>query len=172
MSVENSRPRMIIWRMRIARWVPTSKITPSEYVIFHCFSTATCNNGCMNVIQYYFIRSLYLLWGIVWVCWRYLMWYNYNTLSFLIGCFAILGKSSITFVMSVCPSAHMEYLGSHRVDFHELSHMSIFRIFFREYWNLIKIAQEQLVLYVKTKILIRLYLAQFFFEWEMFQQIL
>ena len=128
MSVENSRPRMIIWRMRIARWVPTSKITPSGYVIFHCFSTAACNNGCMNVIQYYVICSLYLLWDILWVCWRYLMWYNYNTLSFLIGCFAILGKSSITFVMSVCPSAHMEYLGSHRVDFHELSHMSIFRI--------------------------------------------
>ena len=39
--VENIRPRMIIWRMRIACWVPKAKITPSECVILYCFSTAT-----------------------------------------------------------------------------------------------------------------------------------
>jgi len=57
-----------------------------------------CNGGCMNVIWCYVIRSLCLLFGIVWVCWWDLMWCNYSTLAFLIDFFGILGKATISAV--------------------------------------------------------------------------
>ena len=41
------------------------------------------------------------------------------TMQFL-GTFAKLGKATISFVMSVCPSVRMEQLGSHWTDFHEI----------------------------------------------------
>jgi hypothetical protein len=41
--------------------------------------------------------------------------------------FATLRKSTISFVMSACPSVHMEKLGSHWMDFHEILYLSIFR---------------------------------------------
>jgi len=39
-TVTSDRPQMIIWRMRIACWIPKSANTHSEYAIL-CFSTAT-----------------------------------------------------------------------------------------------------------------------------------
>jgi len=41
--------------------------------------------------------------------------------------FAKLRKATISFFMSVRPSARMEELGSHRMDFHEVSYLNIFR---------------------------------------------
>ena len=35
--VEGDRPQMIIWRMRIARWIPKATNTPLECVIFIAF---------------------------------------------------------------------------------------------------------------------------------------
>jgi len=51
---------------------------------------------------------------------------NIRSLLFL-GMFAKLRKATISFVMSVRPSVHMEQLGSRRTDFHEIWHLSIFR---------------------------------------------
>ena len=36
--VETDRPKMTIWRMRIACWIPNSKNTHSQYVILTAFS--------------------------------------------------------------------------------------------------------------------------------------
>jgi len=43
------------------------------------------------------------------------------------GTFAKLRKATISF--PVCPSVHMEQLGSHWTDFHEIWYLSIFRKF-------------------------------------------
>jgi len=40
-TAEPNRPQMTIRRMRIACWIPRAKNTHPEYVIAHCFSTAT-----------------------------------------------------------------------------------------------------------------------------------
>jgi hypothetical protein len=37
-----------------------------------------------------------------------------------LGALAKLQKTTISFVMPVCPSARMEQLGSRRTDFHEI----------------------------------------------------
>ena len=54
------------------------------------------------------------------------VWSHCNNYWFL-GAFAKLRKATITFVMSVCPSVRMEYLGSHWTDFHWIWYLSIFR---------------------------------------------
>jgi hypothetical protein len=41
--------------------------------------------------------------------------------------FVQLGKATISFVMSVCPSVGMELLGSHWMNFHEILDLSVFR---------------------------------------------
>jgi len=58
--------------------------------------------------------------------------------SFL-SVFAKLQQVTISFVMSVCPSVHMEQLGSHYTDFREISDLSIFSIFCQESYSFIKI---------------------------------
>ena len=73
--------------------------------------------------------------------------------SFL-GTFAKLRKATIFIVMSaclsVCPSVHMEQLGSHWTDFHEIWYLSIFQNCFEKNSRFIKIWQERRVLYMKT----------------------
>jgi len=54
--------------------------------------------------------------------------------------------------LSVCPSVRVEQLRSHWTDFHEILYLSIFRKSRRENSSLIKIGQEQLLLYTKTNI--------------------
>jgi len=44
----------------------------------------------------------------------------------LLGAFAKLRKATISFVLSVCPSVHMEQLGSYWADFHEISMFEYF----------------------------------------------
>jgi len=44
----------------------------------------------------------------------------------LLGVFAKLQKETINFIMSICPSVHMEQLSSHWKDFHEIW-LNIFR---------------------------------------------
>jgi hypothetical protein len=50
-------------------------------------------------------------------------------------------KSTISFVMSVRPSVHME-LGSHRTDFYEIWHFRIFKKICRENSNSVYIWQQ------------------------------
>ena len=45
----------------------------------------------------------------------------------LLGAFAVLRKATISFVMSIRPSVHMEQLGSYWTDFKEIWYLSIFR---------------------------------------------
>jgi len=45
--LEQTRPHMTIWRMRIACWIPKATNTHSEYSLL-----SLCNNGCMNAPQY------------------------------------------------------------------------------------------------------------------------
>jgi len=42
-------------------------------------------------------------------------------------------KATISFVMSVCPPARMEQLGSHWPDFHEVLYLSIFENLFKNF---------------------------------------
>ena len=41
--------------------------------------------------------------------------------------FAKLQKVTISFIMSVCPPVHVEHLGSHWIDFHEIWYLNIFK---------------------------------------------
>ena len=45
----------------------------------------------------------------------------------LLGVFAKLRKPTISFVMSVCPSAHTEQFGSQLMDFHEILCLNVFQ---------------------------------------------
>ena len=83
-------------------------------------------------------------------------------MPFLVCCvsfwsaFPKLRKATVSFVpsvrLSVCPSVRVEQLRSHWTDFHEILYLSIFRKSRRENSSLIKIGQEQLLLYTKTNI--------------------
>jgi len=83
--------------------------------------------------------------------------------------FAKLQKVTISCVMSVYPSVHVEHFSLHGMDFHEICYLSIFfqkplrKLKF--HWNQTRI----MVLYMKTDIHFWSYLAQFFLEWEMLQ---
>jgi hypothetical protein len=48
-------------------------------------------------------------------------------LSLFLGTFPKLRKADISFVMAGRPSVHMERLGFHWTDFHEIGYLSIFR---------------------------------------------
>ena len=56
--VEQGRPQMAIWCMRIACWIPAPTNTCSEYGILINFN---CNNGCTNTPESYVIRTLPVL---------------------------------------------------------------------------------------------------------------
>jgi len=43
-----------------------------------------------------------------------------------LGAFAQMQKAVMGFIMSVCPSVHMEQLGSHRTDFQEILYFIFF----------------------------------------------
>jgi hypothetical protein len=60
----------------------------------------------------------------------------------LLGAFAKLRKATISFVMSVRPSARMEQLGSHWIDFHEIWYLSNTRNSVEKYSRLTAIGQE------------------------------
>jgi hypothetical protein len=53
----------------------------------------------------------------------------------LLGAFAKFRKATISFIMSVRPSAHMEQLGSHWTDFHEILYLRNFRISVEKIFN-------------------------------------
>jgi hypothetical protein len=52
---------------------------------------------------------------------------THNFVHIFLGAFGKLRKVTISFNMSVSPSAHMEQLGSHRKDFNEIWYLSIIR---------------------------------------------
>jgi len=54
-TVEQDRPQMTIWRMRIEPCLPRATNIHSEYVILIAFYG---NNVCTNAIQCYVIRTL------------------------------------------------------------------------------------------------------------------
>jgi len=53
--VQQDRPQMTIWRMRIACSMTESADTHSEYVTLIVFY---CKYGCKNAPQYYVIRTI------------------------------------------------------------------------------------------------------------------
>ena len=85
-----------------------------------------------------------------------------------LSAFEKLRKRLFSFIMSVCPSVRMEQLGSHWKKFREIW-CEYFSKICRENSNFIKIWQEKRTLYLKTNTHLWSYLAQFFFEWEIFQ---
>jgi len=56
--VERDRPKVTIWRMRIACWIPKATNTHLERVILMLFHG---NNGCRNAPEGYVIRILPVL---------------------------------------------------------------------------------------------------------------
>jgi hypothetical protein len=80
----------------------------------------------------------------------------YQNFTFeILGAFTKLRKVNISFLisLSVCLSIHMEHLGSHLTDFHEIWHVSIFLKSFEKKSGFIKIWPEYQVLYMKTYVL-------------------
>jgi len=86
----------------------------------------------------------------------------------LLGSFAELRKATISFAMFVRPSVHMEQLGSHWTDFHDLSCWSIFRRSVEKFQTSLKSDKNNGHFYMKSYARFS-YLALFFLEWEMFQ---
>ena len=54
-TVEPDRPQMTIWRMHIARWIPKSTNTYSEYVIFNAFLLQHCLHQRASTLRYKYI---------------------------------------------------------------------------------------------------------------------
>jgi hypothetical protein len=88
-----------------------------------------------------------------------------------LGAFAKLRKATISVAMSVRLSVRME-LDFHWMDFDETWCLSFFFFFgkiFREKSSIVTILRVQWVFYVKAFRHLWKYLAEFFWEWEMFQ---
>ena len=51
-------------------------------------------------------------------CVEGVMYCNKMIRHYFLGMFTKLQKETIDFIMSVCPSVHMEQLNSHSMDFH------------------------------------------------------
>jgi hypothetical protein len=64
------------------------------------------------------------------------------TATTILGAFAELRKATISFVMSVLPSVHVEQLDSYWTDFHEIRYLNVFRKNRRDISRIIKIGQE------------------------------
>ena len=79
--------------------------------------------------------------------------FPFSVTQFL-GAKANLRKATISFVISIRLSVHMEQLGSHWMDFHEIWYSCVF--FFSKIWreisSYIKIWQEWRVLYMKANV--------------------
>ena len=72
---------------------------------------------CVCVCVYIYIYIYIYIYGLKFViCFLRLMFE---------GAFAKLRKTAISCVMSVCPSVHVEQLGLHWTDFHEILYLSI-----------------------------------------------
>jgi hypothetical protein len=86
------------------------------------------------------------------------------------GAAATLGRATVSFVMSVCPSVRPYGTTGLPLDGHSWNLTSdYFSKICVENSSIITIGQEWRVLYMKTNIRIFLsYLAQFFLEWELF----
>jgi hypothetical protein len=52
--------------------------------------------------------------------------YNFPVLTDVLDLLAKLWKVTISFIVSVCPSVHMEQIRSHWLNFHEIWYSSIF----------------------------------------------
>jgi len=59
--VEGDRPQMIIWRMRIARWIPKATNTPLECVIFIAFPQQQWLHERASVLRYTYIACFALI---------------------------------------------------------------------------------------------------------------
>ena len=59
-----------------------------------------------------------------------------GSFPFSIGTFAKLWNTTISFIMSVCPSIHMEQLGPHYANFHEIRYLRVFQKFVQkiQFW--------------------------------------
>jgi len=63
--VERSKPQMIIWRMRIACWIPKATNTHTQALYYSLLSDS--NSGCTNSPRCCFIPTLpFLLWYMIW----------------------------------------------------------------------------------------------------------
>ena len=85
--------------------------------------------------------------------------------------FAIWRNATVSFVMSVCPSARPH--GTTRLRLDGFSCHLIFEYFSkicRENSSFIEVKQEKRVLYMATNTRVFSYLAQFFLEWNIFQK--
>jgi hypothetical protein len=60
-----------------------------------------------------------------------MVWHIDSNNSF-IGCFSKTAIATISFVMSVRPSVHMEHLGFHWTDFHEICYVTLFENLLRK----------------------------------------
>jgi hypothetical protein len=70
--------------------------------------------------------------------------------------------------MSVCPSVRLNQLGSHWTNFHEISHLSIFRKSVEKIQVSLEAGKNNSSLYA-DQFTFLVYLTHFFLEWEMFQ---
>jgi len=57
-TVDPERPQMIIWRMHIACWTPTTTGTHSEYVIRIAFSVQQWLRERASILRYTYVAGL------------------------------------------------------------------------------------------------------------------
>ena len=56
--VQQDRPQIIIWRMRIARWITKATDTHSEYVIFITFPLPQWLRERPSILRYTYVACL------------------------------------------------------------------------------------------------------------------
>jgi hypothetical protein len=93
----------------------------------------------------------------------------YNIMHPFLGLFMKLRRATISLIMSVCPSIHVEQLGSHWFSCHEILYLSIFfESLFRKFNFHRNLTRIMGTLHEK-KCTFLSYSAHFFLEWDMFQ---
>ena len=75
------------------------------------------------------------------------LWINLTVL----GSFAWMWKTTVSLIMSVCPSVWVEQLGSHWTDLYEIWYLRIFKKFVEKIQVSLKSNTNSLLLYMKTQ---------------------
>ena len=99
----------------------------------------------------------------VWISEQTAIFFQYTSLTdWFLGAFAEFRKATLSFIMSVRPSVRTEQLSSHCAKCNDILYLNIFSEFCVEKSVFIIIWQEQLVLFLKTCVLLWQYLSELF----------
>ena len=137
------------------------------YVMYVSMHASVCETecSCVNVWAFRILQKLFVIPE------------NYEQKLFVLkiklpendwflGVFGNLRKATVSFVMSV----RKRQLGSHCTDFYEIWYLLRKFEICRENPSVVKIWQSQRIIYIKTYVHLWSYIAEFYYEWEMFDK--